>query len=46
MERRRGRLERKVWLRYLTELGAGCPQNWASGGLEQSAREARDMGTE
>lgn len=36
MERRRGRLERKAYLRYLIELGA---QNGASGSLEQSARE-------
>lgn len=39
MERRRERLERKAYPRYLIELGA---QNGASGSLEQSER---DLGT-
>lgn len=46
VERRRGRLEREAWLKYLIELGFSCPQNQASGSLEQSARKAEDMGTE
>lgn len=35
----KGKVREKAWLRYLIELGASCPENGASGSLEQSARE-------